>query len=855
MWPNDRQGTNRYKRQTNEQNSLVASNSFHESREANDNNSILVIGSFAHCLGQVTTDTLRTLINQHAQKPGVRSYREMVSELFYATGDAFAFVKMQSHDAAIRAKDGLNGMEIFGSDIQAEFVPNALLSNIRDNDFVDRQPSRASIIECKTDSNKQLSTSIEAKINKVSKEESTVEKDPWGRPTDGSWDNQDVGWGTYKPDDSWGGGGKSTTQSNFAEENVRSTVDKKDNRSFKSNNNYDFKPTQETVKNVEDDSFARPTEGNANGWGEVNNSWDNVINSNKTITNNLLNENDESNVGNQREYGRNSNNNNNNWKSNRGGFDSSTNNNNWNNDRPRGNDRGRGERGGNVRGRGGWTDRNSYPRNQYNSGDRDRNFSSRNDFNSGDRKSYRGAYNAGKGNFSSRENLNEDRIIEKKLSNTNVHKDRNYDNRHTNFEHRQVRPLFEPPSTYRDSGPIFRGRGRGGSFAGSGQQRNENESQQQFEGGRNENNQRNDETDGSDGHDEENKQQIGSPKKFGQLPKGVTSKDDPFEIKDDPAGERLDNPPSKVIYITNLPGEVNKSELFAMLFAKKLNIVDCDVFRYTRDHDDAGNAYSFAELGSEEEAKNAIELLNDTEFMNRKLLVMYSRKQTINMSTTMMREAKRRRNRGLGGDTSSVVSASNNNDGWDNGVNSLGGGSGDSWADFDDKPEEIGNENEIDTNLEINSEVFPEKSVCEKDDVTITLSEENVEETKICCVMVADEVESQHLEEMDDEVEISNLVNSMVENVANENGSSEKTCLSSAESLNENNEETKEDILPSDENNSTKLTKEGNTPFTSTESLIEKDNVINEDEETTTPFASIESLVEKVEEKEEESIN
>jgi len=37
---------------------------------------------------------LRTLINQHAQKPGVRSYREMVSELFYATGDTFAFVKV-----------------------------------------------------------------------------------------------------------------------------------------------------------------------------------------------------------------------------------------------------------------------------------------------------------------------------------------------------------------------------------------------------------------------------------------------------------------------------------------------------------------------------------------------------------------------------------------------------------------------------------------------------------------------------------------------------------------------------------------------------------------------------------------
>ena len=56
--------------------------------------------------------------------------------------------------------------------------------------------------------------------------------------------------------------------------------------------------------------------------------------------------------------------------------------------------------------------------------------------------------------------------------------------------------------------------------------------------------------------------------------------------------------------------------------------------------------------------------------------------------------------------------------------------------------------------MEINSEVFPENSDCEKDDVTITLSEENVEETKICCVMVADEVESQHLEEMDDEVEV-----------------------------------------------------------------------------------------------------
>nr|CAD2179776.1 unnamed protein product [Meloidogyne enterolobii] len=81
-------------RQTNEENKLLSSNS-HESREVNDNkNSILVIGSFAHCLGQLTSDTLRTLINQHAQEPGVRSYSEKISKLFYTNGDEFAFVKL-----------------------------------------------------------------------------------------------------------------------------------------------------------------------------------------------------------------------------------------------------------------------------------------------------------------------------------------------------------------------------------------------------------------------------------------------------------------------------------------------------------------------------------------------------------------------------------------------------------------------------------------------------------------------------------------------------------------------------------------------------------------------------------------
>lgn len=61
-----------------------------------------------------------------------------------------------------------------------------------------------------------------------------------------------------------------------------------------------------------------------------------------------------------------------------------------------------------------------------------------------------------------------------------------------------------------------------------------------------------------------------------------------------------------------------------MLFAKKLNIVDCSVNRYARsDNDNDANAFAFAELGSEEEAKQAIELLNETEFMDRKLRVIF----------------------------------------------------------------------------------------------------------------------------------------------------------------------------------------------------------------------------------------
>lgn len=610
MWSNDRQGPRRFdKRQTIEQNILIASSSFNGSREANDNinATILVIGSFAHCMGKVTTDTLRALINQHAQKPGVRSYREMVSVLFYTTGDAFAFVIMQSHDAATRAKDGLNGMEIFGSDIQAAFVPNALFAKRGEIDIIsDKQPSQMSSIECNTDLNKQLSTSIGMKIKEISKEESTSEKDPWGRPTDGTWEAQGVGWDSYKANDTWGGGSKTTTQPTFDEKNVRSTFDKKDDNSLKFKNyntgdrgfNNNFNRSEENVKSEEkkENSWGRSTEDNVNGWGAVNESWDNVINSNKTTTNVQT---EESIVGNQREYGRNLTNNNS-W--NKGGYDRS------NNDRPRGNDRGRGGRGGRSRGSG---DRNSYARNDYNTGDR--NYSSRGDFNSGDRGYFRGSYNTGNRNFSSRDDLNEDRIVEKKLSNTNVsnqyNKDRNFSNNYgnrssTNFESRPIRSLFEPPSNNRSSsGPVYKGRGRGGSIIGVGQQRNEIEPQQQVEVGRNENNQRNDETDGSDGHDEEHKQQNGSPKKFGQLPKGISLKDDPFEIKGDPAGERLDNPPSKVIYITNLPGEVNKNELFAMLFAKKLNIVDCFVNRYTRENDLDGNAFAFAELGSEEEAK------------------------------------------------------------------------------------------------------------------------------------------------------------------------------------------------------------------------------------------------------------
>uniref|UniRef100_A0A1I8B7X4 Uncharacterized protein n=1 Tax=Meloidogyne hapla TaxID=6305 RepID=A0A1I8B7X4_MELHA len=84
-----------------------------------------------------------------------------------------------------------------------------------------------SSIECNTDLNKQLSTSIETKIKEISKEESTSEKDPWGRPTDGTWEAQGVGWDSYKANDTWGGGSKTTIQSTFDEKNVHSTFDKK----------------------------------------------------------------------------------------------------------------------------------------------------------------------------------------------------------------------------------------------------------------------------------------------------------------------------------------------------------------------------------------------------------------------------------------------------------------------------------------------------------------------------------------------------------------------------------------------------------------------------------------------------
>jgi hypothetical protein len=51
--------------------------------------------------------------------------------------------------------------------------------------------------------------------------------------------------------------------------------------------------------------------------------------------------------------------------------------------------------------------------------------------------------------------------------------------------------------------------------------------------------------------------------------------------------------------------------------------------------------------------------------------VIYSRKPTINMSTNMMREAKRRKNRGfVNGDINSVI-ASAFSDGWDCGMNSI----------------------------------------------------------------------------------------------------------------------------------------------------------------------------------------
>ncbi|KAF7638014.1 hypothetical protein Mgra_00002467 [Meloidogyne graminicola] len=686
MWSNDRLGGTNCERRRGNQNSLVFKSSFQESQgdsiDLNMCSTVIVIGSFANCSDKIPTELLRFLINQHAAKDkAFKSYSESITELYYAPGDAFAFVIVWFYFLKIIMYKQL-------------FYPKTLFSKLdKDNNIVSKQPSQLPTLESNNKTKPVKHASSIETIKPVNGQASAVNDDPWGRAADGSWDAQDNGWDTFKTNDSWG-------------------------------------DVKKTTRGGLDGSW----DAQDNGWDtfKTNDSWGDV-------------------------------------KKTRGG---------------RGNVRG---------GQGGGRGRNFFPRNDFNIGDRT--FPTRSIHNGGNR------------GFTPK-NANEDSIIEKKVagrnSNNQYYNDRTSFNNTDRFsnnssDRRFIHPLIKPPSIC-SNGPIWRGRGRGG--VSNGQQRSENIFQDQqvnlSGGGRNENNQRNDETDGSDGHEEEHKQEKNCvDSNYGQQPKGVCLKDDPNEFKDDSNGERFDNPPSKVIYIANLPGDVNKTDVIRMLFEKKLNIVDCFVSRTRCDNDKELAAYAFAELESEEKARQAIEILNDNEFLNRKMRVLFARRQTINLSTSMMKEAKRRRNYGgLGGDTCSVASApadnnNNNNDAWDFGANSLCGGSADSWANFEDKTDVSPIVSSIKT-LE-NDEIINANGI-NKDQVV-----DEVFQDELCL----DAIDGDQLKSTDDDfVEISNVVEFLVESIANEFNEDE-------------------------------------TPFSSTSSLLMKDN-----EEGETPFASIESLLE-----------
>ncbi|KAL7075044.1 hypothetical protein ACQ4LE_005746 [Meloidogyne hapla] len=107
-------------------------------------------------------EKLRSLINNMAQdpeihsKPEIQAYQELIEDFQYNTGDAFAFVNMNSEEAANRVIDHLNESKLEGCDeLQASLVPNTLFFGNSSVDGV-----------------------------------KVANSDPWGRPLDGSWERK-----------------------------------------------------------------------------------------------------------------------------------------------------------------------------------------------------------------------------------------------------------------------------------------------------------------------------------------------------------------------------------------------------------------------------------------------------------------------------------------------------------------------------------------------------------------------------------------------------------------------------------------------------------------------------------------
>ncbi|CAK5068231.1 unnamed protein product [Meloidogyne enterolobii] len=71
-----------------------------------------------------TAEDFRQLINDKAKDPEIYTYQQLVEELHYNTGDAFAFVKLNSEEAANCLIARLNESKLEGCDqVHATFIP------------------------------------------------------------------------------------------------------------------------------------------------------------------------------------------------------------------------------------------------------------------------------------------------------------------------------------------------------------------------------------------------------------------------------------------------------------------------------------------------------------------------------------------------------------------------------------------------------------------------------------------------------------------------------------------------------------------------------------------------------------